>query len=178
MTLIKRYAEGFLEYAKDTIGTDRALDELRKTRDILRGNPEFGQFLENPAINYTEKTDTIEKVLAEPFSQEIRQFLKLLLKKGRIGRFSDIAEYARIKYSHEERVKVLLNTSYPLDASLIGSLKSSLEKKTAAKAQFYIDLSPEILGGVRMMYDNKIIDGSVKKRLEDLKRKLMAVKVA
>ena len=179
MTLIKRYAEGFLEYAKETIGPVRGLEELEKAKGVFRGNPEFVGFLENPAITYTEKCDTIEKALSPAgSSREMRDFLKLLLKKGRIGRFADIAEYARIKYSHEERVKVLLNTSYPLGADIIESLKGAFEKKIRSKVQLYIGLSPEMLGGVRMMYDNKIMDGSVRKRFEDLKAKLMTAKVA
>ena len=178
MTLIKRYAEGFLEYTKDSIGFEQSLEELKNLREVFRENSEFKEFLENPAINYMEKCDTIEKVMATGFSQEITYFLKLLLKKGRIDRFEDIAEYARVKYSHGKRIKALLNTSYLLDTDMIALLKGSLEKKLHSGLQLYVNITPEILGGIRVLFENKILDGSVKKRLEDMKRKLMAVKVA
>ena len=119
----------------------------------------------------------IEKILAEGFSQEIRQFLKLLLKKGRIDRFSDIAEYARIKYSHGEKLKALLYTSYMMDTRMMETFKGTLEKKLHTQLQLYVNLDPDILGGVRLVMGNKILDGSVKKRFEDLKRKLLAAKV-
>lgn len=178
MTLIKRYAEGFLEYAKDTIGFEKGLEELKKAKDVFRENPDFKEFLENPAINYIEKCSVIDKTLGAAFSQEIRNLLKLLLKKGRIDRFNGIAEYARIKYAHGEKVSTLLYTSYLMNTEFLQNFKDKLENKLNMKMQLYINLAPDMLGGVRVIFNNKILDGSVKKRLEDLKRKLLAAKVA
>jgi len=178
MRLIIRYAEGFLEYAKESIGTDRALEELKEVKDILRDNQDFNEFLNNPAINYTEKCDVVDKTLAFGFSEEIRNFLKLLLKKGRIEKFHNIAEYARIRYSHGEKVKASLSTSYIMDTRTMETFKDAVEKKLSAKLQLYVDLEPEMLGGVKLVVGNKIWDGSVRKRLEDLKRKLLAARVA
>lgn len=178
MTLIKRYAEGFLEHAKDNIGADQALEELRRAKDVFRDNPEFKDFLENPAINYNEKCTIIDKAFIRPFSEEIRNFLKLLLKKSRIEKFSDIVEYTRIKYAHGEKCRALLYTSYLMNTELLDLLKRSLERRLCAQLQLYINLAPDMLGGVRVIFGNKILDGSVKKRLEDMKRKLLAAKVA
>ena len=178
MTLIKRYAEGFLEYSKETIGFERALEELGRVKDVFRDNPEFKEFLENPAINYMEKCGVIDKAIVSGLSQEIRNFLKLLLKKERIEKFTDIAEYARIKYAHGEKVNALLYTSYLMNTEFLEIFKSALESKLHKKLQLYINLDPDMFGGVRVIFENKILDGSVKKRLEDLKRKLLAAKVA
>ena len=178
MTLIKRYAEGFLEYSKETIGFERALEELGRVKDVFRDNPEFKEFLENPAINYMEKCGVIDKAIVSGLSQEIRNFLKLLLKKGRIEKFKDIAEYARIKYAHGEKTRALLYTTYLMNTEFLEKFKNSLENKLRMKLQLYINLAPDMLGGVRVIFGNKILDGSVAKRLEDLKRKLLAAKVA
>lgn len=177
MTLIKRYAEGFLEYAKDTIGFENALDELKWAKDIFRQNPDFQGFLENPAINYAEKSRTIDKTLAGGFSQEMRDFLKLLLKKERISLFGDIVKYARIKYAHGEKAPAVMYTTYVMSTDFLGRFKTALEDKLHTGLQLYIDLAPDMLGGVRVVFGNKILDGSVKKRFENLKRKLTAVKV-
>jgi F-type H+-transporting ATPase subunit delta len=177
MRLIIRYAEGFLEYAKTSIGFEKALEELKKAKDVFRANPEFESFLENPSINYYDKCDCLDKTLTGAFTEEMRNFLKLLLKKGRIEKFASIAEYARIKYSHGERIKALLNTSYMIDETLMGKLKDKMEAKLRSKLQLYVDLEPQMLGGVKLTVGNRIWDGSVRKRLEDLKRKLLAAKV-
>lgn len=178
MILIRRYAEGFLEYAKESIGLEEALEELKRVKDVFRDNPDFKGFLENPAINYNEKCASLDATLIKGFSEEIRNFLKLLLKKDRMDKFDSIAEYARIKYAHGEKMNAILYTSYLMSTECLQSLKSSLENKLRAKLQLYINLAPDMLGGVRVMFNNKILDGSVRKRLEDLRRKLMAAKVS
>lgn len=178
MTLITRYAEGFLEYAKDTVGFEQGLEELQKMKDIFRDNPELREFLKNPSINYIEKCSVIDKTLNTGFSQEIRNLLKLLLKKGRIDKFTGIAEYARIRYAHGEKMSALLYTTYMMNTEFLQIFKNSLENKLKTKLQLYINLAPDLLGGVRVIFGNKILDGSVKKRLEDMKRKLLAAKVA
>ena len=177
MTLITRYAEGFLEYAKGTIGFERALKELARVKDVFRDNPQFQEFLENPAINYIKKCGVIDRTLITGFSQEIRNFLKLLLKKGRIGKFANIAEYARIKYSHGKSLKALLYTTYLMDTKTMKRLKNTLESKLKAKLQLYVNLAPDMLGGARVIIGNKILDGSVKRRLEDMREQLIAAKV-
>lgn len=177
MTLITRYAEGFLEHAKETIGFKKGVEELEKVKSVFRDNPAFKEFLENPAINYIEKCAALDRIFVAGFSQEIRNFLKLLLKKARIGKFADIAEYARIKYSHGKKQKALLYTSYMMDTKLMKTLKGMLEKKLHAELQLYVNLAPDMLGGARVVIGNKILDGSVKKRLEDMRQQLFSTKV-
>jgi F-type H+-transporting ATPase subunit delta len=178
MRLVTRYAEAFLEYARDSIGIDRALEELRAVKDMLRDNPEFKELLENPAINYAEKCGVVDDVFSKGFSAQTRNFLKLLLKKGRIDKFHNMAEYARIRYSHGDKVRGLLYTSYLMDTNTMESFKATAENKLRAKLQLYVNLDPEMLGGARLVVGNKIWDGSVRKRLEDLKRKLLAARMA
>lgn len=177
MTLATRYAEGFLEYAKDTIGFEEGLEELQRIKNIFRDNPEFKEFLENPAINYIEKCSVMDNAFSAGFSRETRDFLKLLLKKSRIEKFYNIAEYARIKYSHGKKLKALLYTSYLMDTQILEKFKDKLEKKLQAELQLYVNLAPDMLGGIRLIIGNKILDGSVRKRFEDLRQKLLAVKV-
>ena len=177
MTLIRRYAEGFLEYAKENIGLEKGVEELQKARDLFRQNPELEEFLKNPAINYAEKCVFIDKALSQALLRETRDFLKLLLKKGRIEKFSDIAKYVRIKYAHGDKISASLYTSYMMGTDLLGKFKNALESKLHAELQLYVNMAADMLGGVRVIVGNKIFDGSVKKRLEDMKRKLLAAKV-
>jgi F-type H+-transporting ATPase subunit delta len=177
MKLITRYAEGFLEYARESIGVDRALAELKKAKDVFRDNPDFEAFLENPGINYIEKCGVVDSVMADGFSQEIRNLLKLLLKKGRIDKFHSIAEYARLRYAYGDKVSATLYTSYLMDTKTMEIFKDEVEKKLNAKLQLYVDLDPDMLGGIRLAIGNRIWDGSVRKRLEDMKSKLLAARV-
>lgn len=177
MIVERMYAEGFLDYARDTIGFDKGLEELLAVKAIFRDNPELKAFLDNPAIMKSEKDGAIDNVFADGFTRETRDFLKLLLKKGRMDIFSPIAEYARIKYSHGVEVDAVVSAAYPLDLDLLKSVKSVLEERLHRKLHMYSDLDPELIGGVKVEVENIVIDGSVKKRLTDMREKLLASRV-
>ncbi len=176
--LVKRYADAFMEHANESIGPKKAMEDLQGLRGVFRDNPDFGDFLKFPDIDNTEKIDIIEKVLDGQFSQELVNFLKLLLKKGRIGMYNDIAEYARVVYSHGALKDAVLKTTYPLDTGLVERIILTMEKKLGCKLHFYIELDPALLGGISVKIGNIIYDGSVKKRLYDMKQKLSGLKVA
>ena len=175
--LAKRYADAFLRSSAETITYEKGLEDLLNAKRVFTDNPDFKEFMESLEITTEEKFDIIEKVLRKNFSEELRNFLKLLWDKGRIEMFLDIAEYARINYAHGEEQDALLKTSYPLDTGVIEKIKNVLESKLEKKLHLYVQLDPELLGGVYIQVGNMIIDGSVKRRLEDLRRKLFLAKV-
>jgi F-type H+-transporting ATPase subunit delta len=174
----KRYADAFLEFARETIGLEKGLEELRDLKRVFHDNPEIGSFVGSPQIAEIEKRAFIDDAFKDNFSEEARQFLKLLLKKGRIDILPDIADYARVTYSHGTEVEALLKTSYPLDTENIQKIKDSMEKKFKKKLHLYVELDSDLLGGIYMKVENTIIDGSVRRRLNDLKEKLTVAKVS
>ena len=176
--IAKRYANAFLSYVKGTIGFVQGLDELQRAKRIMRDNPRLKKFLENPAITNSEKDKVVDAVFKNEFNEELLHFLKLLIDKKRIGLFIDIAEYTRVHYAHGVEVDTLLKTSYPLETNTIQRIKDALEKRLNKKLHLYVQLDADLVGGACVQVGNLIIDGSVKKRLEDMKEKLNILKVA
>lgn len=176
--IAKRYAEAFLGYAKQSIGRQRAIEDLKNLKIILHSNLDFKEFLFNPEITFSEKREVINKVLQASFAEETLQFLQLLIEKERISFIIEICDYVRINYSHGEAVDAVLKTSYPQDLELMQELKSRLENKLGTKLNLFLDLDPSLLGGAQIRIGNYIIDGSARRRLEELKEKLMRAQVA
>lgn len=173
----KRYADAFLEYARETIGFEAGLDQLQRTKRIMRDNQELKDFLESLQVTNHEKEEIVDAVFKDGVVEETRHLLKLLIEKKRIDLFVDIAEYARIHYAHGVELDALLKTSYALPTETIQRIKNALEKKMNSKLHLYIQLDADLVGGVSAKIGNIIIDGSVKKRLEDMKEKLAILKV-
>ena len=147
-------------------------------KSIIRDNPGFGNLMYNPEISYSEKCTIIDEVIRDGISDEMRNFMKLLLEKKRFDIFQDVAEYLRAKYSHEGQVDVLLKTAFPLELELINKIQAALKKKFKQNnLRFYIDLDGSLLGGVQVVIGNTIIDGSIRKRLAELKDKLTTVEM-
>ncbi|MFH1245458.1 MAG: ATP synthase F1 subunit delta [Candidatus Omnitrophota bacterium] len=176
--LVKRYAEAFMSYAQEVTGLDRIMQDLRNLKhNILEENPEFLEFLSSSEITYAEKCAFVEQVMGEDFLLPTKHFLRLLLEKKRIDKLPDIIDFLKIKYLHPGQQEVLLKTSYFLDNQLIQEIENCLEKKFQQKLKFYIELDASLMGGIQVIIGNTVIDGSVKKRLEDLREKLNTIKV-
>ena len=174
----KRYADAFLAYSKEDIGFDKGLEELRDIKHILRDNPDFKDFLEAPDIANIEKYNSLDKILRKYCSEGMRNFLKILIEKRRINLFTDIAEYARITYAHSGiKIDAILKTTYPIDTPLLKDIHDALEKRVNRKLDIHLELDPDLLGGVYAKIGNIVIDGSVRRRLDDLKEKLTVLKV-
>ena len=176
--IVKRYADAFMGFLEENVGIEKGLRDFKDLKDaVIRNNPEFMHFLLSQEITYTEKCGFIDEVVKDGFSEELREFLKLLIRKDRINKLADIMEYIRTAYSYIGEEDVLLKTSFPLDIELIKTIEEKLQKKSAKKLKFYIDLDGELLGGVQVIVRNTVIDGSVRRRLDELKEKLMAIRV-
>lgn len=175
--VVSRYAEAFLSFAQANCGLEKALEDLAVVKNIIRDNPGFSDLMHNPEISYTEKCVIIDKAIRDGLSDEIRNFLKLLIEKKRFDIFLDAAEYLRAKYAHLGLVDVLLRTAFPLELDLIKKIEVVLKKRLKQDLKFYIDLDGSLLGGVQVVIGNTIIDGSVRKRLDELKDKLTTVRM-
>ncbi len=175
--IAKRYAEAFIGYAGESIGIAESIDEIKRLRAVVRDNPQMGEFLSNPGILDAEKGDFIDNVFKEGFSQELRNFLKLLVEKKRIELLIDIADYIRVNYAHAGGVDALLKYAYPLDTDKIKAIKQRLEDRFGMKMNLYLELDANLLGGVQVTIGNTVIDGSLRRRLLDLNKTLKEVRV-
>jgi F-type H+-transporting ATPase subunit delta len=176
--LAKMYAEAFLEYARETVGLDTIIDEFKNLKVVLYENPQLKEFFGNPEIPFVDKCEFLDKVFKENFSGQMRQFLKLLMEKERIKYIIDICDYIRVTYSHGQALEAVLKTSYPLDLEVVREIKAKLENKLGKKINLYQELDGDLLGGLQIRIGNMIIDGSVRKRIDELRKKLMLVEVS
>ena len=174
--IAKRYAEAFLDYARHNMGFEKAAEELSDLKVVFSQNPDFLEFLENLNILYKEKCDCLDAVLKD-FSDELRVFVKLVLEHGRIKNIIAVTDYVRINYSRGEAIDALLKTSYLLDLELIQAIKDKMEHKFKRKISLHIELDGNLLGGVQATVGNTVIDGSVRRRLDELREKLTALRV-
>jgi len=175
--VVRRYGEAYAEYAKETIGLDRAIGEVKALKKIITDNPEFLGVLVSPSVTISEKFAFVDDVLKKYFSEELTLFLKLAIEKNRVMMLVDMLDYIRVNYAHGEAVDAILKSAYPLDLKDIEEIKAKLEKKLDKILHFYFELDASILGGVQVIVGNTLIDGSLKRRLEDLREKIVSMRM-
>ncbi len=174
----KRYAQGLLAFAKESIGVEKCYEEYLGAVRILAENPGLKKILQNPEITRDEKFTAVDKVFGKDFSQEIREFLKLIIRKRRVEEACDIADYFEAFYYGEQGIEEgLITTARPLDDKTLFAIQRKLEIKLGKKLKLEIKIDRGLIGGIKARVGNKVIDGSVKSKLAQLKEHLMEIKV-
>lgn len=176
--IAKRYADAFAFFAKDGIGVLKAVDECKSFKALIKDMPELANFLRTPGVSDKEKSVFIDTCFKDNYSGQFRQFLKLLISKHRIRLFPEIAECIRMDHGRGEAVDTLVISTYMLDLEEIKRIESELEKKFNSRMNFYLGVDGDLLGGLKAVISNTIVDGSIKNRLMELKKRLKMVRVA
>ena len=173
----ERYAEGFFSLAREAVGLEPLLAELKFLKSVLRDVPDFKFFLESPTISIDEKQKMIGKVLAGNCSQSLLDFLFFLVEKRRVDLLSEIMDYLRVRYSNREAVNALLQVSSVLDLEVLQTIKEKIEMKLKRRLKFFVHLDAQLLGGFEVTVGNTLFDGSIEGALIELKEKLSQIRV-
>jgi F-type H+-transporting ATPase subunit delta len=175
--LTKHYADAFMRFAGSfpapAVGAAKAYEEVRDLKALMDSNPDFSFFLKSRRITLLEKLEFLDKVLDGNFTEPIRLFLRLLLERNRFDLLEDICEEIRTAYSDGRRIDVLIKTAFLLDLEEIKEIERRLEQKFAKPFKYFIELDPNLLGGVQVMIGNRIIDASVRRRIKDLRDEML-----
>jgi len=174
----KRYAAGFMSFALENIGLEKAFEELAYIKELVISNPELIEFLENTEIDFSEKQQVIENVFKDAVSGQTKLFLEFLIKKGRIVYIAEITDYSQDIFFDQKGIKkAILKVSSHLDIESALIIKERLEQKLHKKLELKVKRDPGLIGGVQVIAGNIVVDDSIKRKLEDLRRKLNKVKV-
>jgi F-type H+-transporting ATPase subunit delta len=174
----RRYAEGFLAYAKETVGAKAGLEDLVSFGGFLEKNPALVKFLKSPEIAYPRKADFIDTVFGGTFSEETRNFIKLVIEKHRSDEALNIAQEAGELYNREMGIeRTVIKSAKPIPSGTLKAIKDRLESKTGKKLEVETVVDPTLIGGIQAFVGNTVIDGSVRRKLSELREHLMEIKV-
>jgi len=175
-SLARRYAKALLEIGIKQQTYDALGKELDRAAETLRTSPELRNALENPVFAIEKRKlimDELSRRLA--LSKTVRNFIMLLLDKGRIARLPDIARFYRtLVDEHAGRVRATVTSARPLDPMLESRLKSALEKSSGKVVIFDKREDPAILGGLVTQLGDTVYDGSVRTQLQQLREELLS----
>jgi F-type H+-transporting ATPase subunit delta len=143
---------------------------LKTLHDAFSENPEYLVFLSSRGIPLSERLDAIEQAFSKQLPEDVVSFLKLLCEKGRVNCFSDAVQEYQNLLNASKRVS---NAKVISAVALSDEEKEKLGQKlkaisnTTVKMEYVVDAS--LLGGVIVEIDGKVLDGSIKNRLRDIK---------
>ena len=176
--LSKRYATALFNSAIKS-GKEKALrDEAMGFRQLLLDNKAFRNFLLSPQVLTRDKKDIIKSTLNKSSDLLVR-FLLLIIDKKRFILVEDIIEaYNYLVEHHEGILEVRAITAIELDPVLERKVIGKLERETSKTIRLKPEVDPSIIGGMILIMEDKIIDGSIRYSLEKLRRDLDAIRIA
>lgn len=172
--LARVYAEALLSVAakanaQDQVGSE--LDDL--IRNVLAAKPEVEAFLNNPTVGKREKDPAIAQAFASA-SEPVRNLIGVLNQNNRLRLIRSVAAvYRDIRDQQAGRLRVTVKSAVPLTDDQTNKIKASLEsslKKTPVIASV---VDPELIGGLVIQVGDRVIDTSVRTRIQTLRAQLM-----
>ena len=171
--LDRRYALALYEVAEEKGKVQEYLNDLREICDLIDNNKDFYEVVKHPQISTKQKKKTFINIFKGNIDEELLSFLLILIEKDRILFLKEkLKEMEKIHLERLNVIQGIVKTTVPLEEYEYNSLVEKLEKKYNKEVILKKEVDPEILGGVYVRIGNDVIDGTVKTRLDDL-RKLM-----
>ncbi len=172
--VVRSYAEALFQVARAEDSLDRVEEELTRLKNGLESNAEVKEFLSNLQISPEGKKSALFQIFGEKISTITLNWINLVIDQGRQRRLPNIIEaFFTLARESREKVTAEVVTSVPLSEDLVQRLEKELSR--ASKKQVFLKpmVDESILGGVIVKIENKIIDGSVKHRLEEMKQEMV-----
>jgi F-type H+-transporting ATPase subunit delta len=167
------YARALFESGKEHGRLADVHRDLGDFVDAVNEVPELAALLENPEIDRAAKTSVLEELLAGG-DELVRNFLLLLVEKGRIAELHEIArEVDSLVAAEEQRLEVHLTTAVELSDDEARELVEQIEQAAGRKVEATRDVDPSLIGGLVLQVGSRRVDASVRGRFDRLRRELL-----
>lgn len=170
--LSARYAKALLDLALEEDVVDEAAADLRAMAGLLEEHGELEKLFASPLIDCEAKLKPLERVLAGA-SDLAKRFMRLLVRNGRISILAEIAaDYERMADEELGRATAHVETAGPLADAQVEAIRRQLERLTKKKIAADVSVNESILAGIRARVGDRIYDGSLLGKLEEMRQVL------
>lgn len=171
-TIARPYAEALFQVSRaDLAATGAWLDGLAGAA----GNDELLQFAANPKVNADQVFQVVTAVLKQPLPERGANFLRTVIDNERLAALPEVArQYRELANAVSGSSDALIQSAFPIGEGELRELVATLEQRFGRKLQATVSVDPSLIGGVRVVVGDEVLDTSVKARLEQMKMALSA----
>lgn len=176
----KVYGDALFDLAIENNELDEVAKEIQVLKDTLAANTELLQFLNHPKISNEDKIKSIEEIFKGKFSDTTVGFLVVVVTKNRYNELDAIMAYfLEVVREYRKIGKASVTSAFELTKEQ----KQKIEKKlldSTEYVEFLIDykVDPSIVGGLIIRVGDRVVDSSIKSKIESMRKDLMKLQLA
>jgi len=169
----RRYAEAAFELATRDDSVDAWQRDLTLAAEMAR-DERVARIVDSPAVPFGQRRKVVEQLLGKHVSSGALNLALLLAKRGRFGVMPSVSfEYDAKVRQARGIVAATVSTPEPLSARELAAVQVRVELLAGAKVELATSVDPALLGGLTIKIGDRLIDASVRGRLERLRGRLV-----
>jgi len=166
VTIARPYAEAAFRLAREQNTLADWTDELALI-DMVVADPQFTALIGVPNVSAAQLEGIIIDTVGKHLSGEARNFVQVLSQNRRLGLMPQIlGMFAQLRRDHEGTMEATVVSALPVEDAQLKMLVATLEKKYNRKITAKVELDPQLIGGLKIMIGDKVIDATVRGRLD------------
>jgi len=171
-TIARPYAEALFESSQNDLdGASQWLDALA----AVAGNAQLLQFADNPKVGTQQVFDVMNDVARVQLPPAGQNFLRAIIENGRLAALPQIAQQFReMKNARGGSSDAIIFSAFPIAPEQMQGVAQALEKRFGRKLNLSVQEDPSLIGGIRVVVGDEVLDTSVRARLEQMKVALTA----
>lgn len=170
----RTYGQALFDLSVESGKVESYAEQVKAVADAFSANPELLMLLNHPQIAREEKTEVLKNCFEGRVDDEISSFLEIIVRAGRQKFIPQILEYFLDQVKAYKHIGVAYVTTA---VELTAAQKTAVEKRlleitdnVSYEMHFKVDAS--LLGGMVIRIGDKVVDSSIKTKLETLSREL------
>lgn len=171
-TIARPYADAlFKASAGDLEGAATWVDQLA----AISTNPQLQQFAGDPNVSSEQVFDLVSGLTSPALPDAGKNFLRAVIDNGRITALPEMADQFRaLKNARSGASDAVIYSAFPIDDAHLREVGEALERRFGRKLNTRVENDSSLIGGIRVVVGDEVLDTSVKARLEQMKAALTA----
>lgn len=170
-TIARPYAEALFRVAQS--GDVNAWSELVRELAAVAQHPDVQALADNPNVTHEQVVEVILAALKSPGNDMLRNFIVAMVENDRLSVMPEVAQqFEELKNASAGSADALITSAFALDDAQLRELVAALEHKFGRKLHASVTVDPSLLGGVRVVVGDEVLDASVRARLANMQTAL------
>jgi len=169
-----RYALAFMNLAQQQDLYDKFDSDLDLVKQTVNANKDLKDFFEHPLIQANDKKEVVETIFKEHVSVYTMNLIKLLIDKNRIFILAILADHYKALLNKKRNISTAqIITAIEIDEETKNRVKEKLQSVFNKTIEIETHIDKKIIAGMIVKIGDKIIDGSIKTKFENMKKQVV-----